>query len=219
MARTDGRLEAGSKLRVSARAWNRAQDAADIVLGARPGFEADGIQGPQAPYTAVLCKSSVTVARWGILAINGVETAPTGPAGGQFASMPVLQGGTPTTGTMAFGVAVEPIASGSIGRVAVAGVVQCKLDVVHADHKFAKAKATTEELQTDHGGSALVIWKESGTGAGKWGLVRLAAGSPTGIDVVKDVTLGPTGLSFTRERIWIHGSTGITGTTIGTTGC
>lgn len=153
MARADGRLEAGTKLRVSARAWNRAQDAADIVLGARPGFEADGIQGPQAPYTAVLCKSSVTVERWGILAINGIETAPTGPAGGQFASMPVLQGGAPSATTTAWGVAVEPIASGSIGRLAVAGVVQCKA----AD--LGKASG------------AHILWKDS-----TWALVRLQAG-------------------------------------------
>jgi hypothetical protein len=39
MARPDGRLEQGQPLRgaISARAWNRAQDAADLVLGANPG--------------------------------------------------------------------------------------------------------------------------------------------------------------------------------------
>lgn len=39
MAKPDGRIEKGQRLStaISARAWNRAQDAADIVLGARPG--------------------------------------------------------------------------------------------------------------------------------------------------------------------------------------
>jgi len=39
MAKPDGRIEKGQRLStaISARAWNRAQDAADIVLGVRPG--------------------------------------------------------------------------------------------------------------------------------------------------------------------------------------
>ena len=42
MAKPDGRIEKGQRLStaISARAWNRAQDAADIVLGVRPGVEA-----------------------------------------------------------------------------------------------------------------------------------------------------------------------------------
>jgi len=40
--RPDGRIEKGQRIgsAISARAWNRAQDAADIVLGVRPGVEA-----------------------------------------------------------------------------------------------------------------------------------------------------------------------------------
>jgi hypothetical protein len=43
MAKPDGRIEKGQRLAsaISARAWNRAQDAADIVLGARPGISAE----------------------------------------------------------------------------------------------------------------------------------------------------------------------------------
>jgi hypothetical protein len=42
MSRPDGRIEPGQPLRgaISARAWNRAQDAADLVLGARTGITA-----------------------------------------------------------------------------------------------------------------------------------------------------------------------------------
>jgi len=42
MGRPDGRIEKGQRLAtaISARAWNRAQDAADRVLGAAPGVEA-----------------------------------------------------------------------------------------------------------------------------------------------------------------------------------
>ena len=45
MGRPDGRIEKGQRLgsAISARAWNRAQDAADVVLGVTPGFSADGL--------------------------------------------------------------------------------------------------------------------------------------------------------------------------------
>ena len=158
MARPDGRLEPGQPLRgaISARAWNRAQDAADRVLGANPGTS--GVTGSPLlkPYTWTYCKPSVTVARWGVLAITGVEIAPTSSLGGATASfeeMPVLQGGAPSAGTTSWCVAVEPIESGKIGRVAVGGVVQLKA----AD--LGKASG------------AHVLWKDS-----NWALIRIEAG-------------------------------------------
>ncbi|NBW14851.1 MAG: hypothetical protein EBR82_43310 [Caulobacteraceae bacterium] len=44
MARSDGRIEQGQKVRgaISARAWNRAQQAADVVLGAGTGSAGNG---------------------------------------------------------------------------------------------------------------------------------------------------------------------------------
>jgi hypothetical protein len=186
MARPDGRLEPGQPLRgaISARAWNRAQDAADLVLGANPGTE--GVPGSPVlkPYTWVYCKPSVTVARWGVLAITGMEITPTSSSGGATASfeeMPVLTGGTPSATTTAWCVTVEPIESGKIGRVAVGGVVQCKVEVDKADDKFAACKASAAELKTGTSGEGLILWKESGTGTGKWALVRLAAGGAQGI--------------------------------------
>jgi hypothetical protein len=56
MAKPGGRVEKGQSLRsaFSARAWNRAQDAADIVLGARPGLTAEAGQ-PQQFQVVVPC--------------------------------------------------------------------------------------------------------------------------------------------------------------------
>jgi predicted RecA/RadA family phage recombinase len=108
------------------------------------------------PYTWAYCKPSVTVARWGVLAITGVAITPTSSSGGATASfeeMPVLTGGTPSATTTAWCVAVEPIESGKIGRVAVGGVVQLKA----AD--LGKASG------------AHVLWKDS-----TWALVRIQAG-------------------------------------------
>ena len=158
MRRPDGRIEKGQPLRgaISARAWNRAQEAADLVLGAHTGTEAS--QGPMAlkPYTWCYCQASATVARWGVLAITGVAITPTSSSGGATASfeeMPVLTGGTPSASTTAWCVAVEPIESGKVGRVAVGGVVQCKA----AD--LGKAAG------------AHVLWKDS-----SWALIRIQAG-------------------------------------------
>ena len=48
MAKPDGLIEKGQRLAsaISARAWNRAQDASDIVLGVRPGLEAGNSSAP-----------------------------------------------------------------------------------------------------------------------------------------------------------------------------
>jgi hypothetical protein len=158
MPRPDGRLEPGQPLRgaISARAWNRAQDAADLVLGANPSTE--GVPGSPVlkPYTWAYCQPSMTVARWGVLEITGVAITPTSSSGGATASfeeMPVLTGGTPSDTTTAWCVAVEPIESGKIGRVAVGGVVQLKA----AD--LGKASG------------AHVLWKDS-----TWALIRIQAG-------------------------------------------
>lgn len=183
MSRPDGRIEPGQPLRgaISARAWNRAQDAADIVLGAYAGTEGGAPGSPAlTPYTWCYCRPSVTVARWGVLAITGVAITPTSSSGGATASfeeMPVLTGGTPSATTTAWCVAVEPIAANAVGRVAVGGVVQCKVEVTNADDKFVACKASATELKTGSSGEGLILWKDSGTGTGKWALVRLGAGT------------------------------------------
>ena len=172
------KVRPGERLVISARAWNRAQEAADRVLGAATGFGGAGSRDFSAPYTWVYARNGTgsTVNRWGILAITGVEITPTSDASAaateQFQQMPVLTGGTPSATTTAWCVAIEPIASNAIGRVAVAGVVQCKLEVTSADDKFAACKASASELKTGTSGEATILWKDSGTGSGKWAFVR-----------------------------------------------
>jgi predicted RecA/RadA family phage recombinase len=127
-----------------------------LVLGANPGTA--GVPGSTVlkPYTWAFCQPSVTVARWGVLAITGVAITPTSSSGGATASfeeMPVLTGGTPSATTTAWCVAVEPIESGKIGKVAVGGVVQLKADDI--------GKAS----------GAHVLWRDS-----TWALIRIQAG-------------------------------------------
>ena len=189
MPRPDGRLEPGQPIRsaISARAWNRAQDAADLVLGAHPGTK--GVAGSPVlqPYTWCYCQPSVTVARGGVLEITGVAITPTGSSGGATASfeeMPVLTGNTPSATTTAWCVAVEPIESGKVGRVAVGGVVQLKA----AD--LGKASG------------AHVLWKDS-----NWALIRIGGGVVHGtfsgswsVGATKTVTDDVTGTYYTAKN-------------------
>jgi predicted RecA/RadA family phage recombinase len=174
----NGRVTPGPiKGQLSAAALNRAQEAADIVLGQRGNGMADGPSAGPPAYTGILAKNNTTgtVRRWGVLSVAGVVFTPSGATGNatqQFQDQPVLSGGLPTGGS-SFVVAVEPIAAGSIGRVAVAGVVQAKINVTDAGHGFATAKdGDLTQLTSAASGDAQILWKESGTGAGKWAIVR-----------------------------------------------
>lgn len=117
---------------------------------------ADAVEQPT-PYTWVMAKNNTgsMVARWGVLAITGMEIVPgsSDNATGQFEQLPVVAGGTPSDTTTAWCVAVEPIPSGEIGRVAVGGVVQLKAS------DLGKASG------------AHVLWKDS-----NWALIRMQAG-------------------------------------------
>ena len=137
MARTDGRIEPGQKLStaISARAWNRAQQAADVVLGAGTGATGDGPQSGFAPYTFVYGKNSTgaTISRWSVQSITGFEITPTSDetaaATRQFLALPCVTLGARSSSsdtTKAWCVAIEPIESNKLGRVAISGVVQVK---------------------------------------------------------------------------------------------
>jgi hypothetical protein len=157
------------------------------------------------------------VARWGVLAITGVAITPTSSSGGATASfeeMPVLTGGTPSATTTAWCVAVEPIESGSIGRVAVGGVVQCKVEVDKADDKFVGCSGGG--LKTGVKGEGLILWKGGG-----WALVRLGTMATTELDVVTGVTLESGGIKITKETVYVIGkkTPKPADTTISTTTC
>jgi hypothetical protein len=186
-----GRIEAGPlRGQISARAWNRAQDAADKVLGQGADGVADGPSAGPPAYTGILAQNSTTgtVNRWGVLSVAGVVFTPSGATGNatqQFQDQPVLSGGLPTGGS-SFVVAVEPIAAGKIGRVAVAGVVQAKINVVSESDTFATAKdGDLTQLTSAASGEAQILWKEPGTGASKWAIVRFGAGAGASIRLGK----------------------------------
>jgi hypothetical protein len=189
------------------------------LLNVNAGFGYPAAVEQPTPYTWVMAKNNTgsKIERWGVLAITGMEITPGSGtnATGQFEQLPVVTGGTPSDTTTAWCVAVEPIAAGKIGRVAVGGVVQVRVEIADSAHVFAKCKASTSELKSTDNGEGVILWK----GSGQWALVRLGNGRGTQIDVVTNVTLGSSGISVEKKRAWVYGPTGITGSTIGTTGC
>lgn len=188
----------GQRLQIAASQIN----ALNEIMRVDTGFRGGPARGFSAPYTWVYAKNGTgsTVNRWGIMAITGVEITPTSDASAaatkQFEQMPLLTGGTPSATTTAWCVAIEPIASDKVGRVAVAGVVQCKLEVTSADDKFAACKASAAELKTGTSGEATILWKDGGTGSGKWALVRFG-----GVGASGGVRLG------TISATWAKGNT------------
>jgi hypothetical protein len=184
MGRADGRIEPGQPLKsaISARAWNRAQDAADIVLGERTRFAAGASTSSSAPFVSTVCLNSTgsVVPRWGIVAITGVAVYPGGdddPRTKQFEASPILTGGMPSASTARFAVALEPLAVGAYGRVAVSGVVPVRVEIRSGDHTSCGPKDSVEELVSGRGG-ARFLWKSSGNDLGNWALVALGEPEP-----------------------------------------
>jgi predicted RecA/RadA family phage recombinase len=127
------------------------------LLNVNAGFGSPAAAEQPTPYTWVMAKNNTgsNIERWGVLAITGMDITPGSGSNSthQFEQLPVVAGGTPSDTTTAWCVAVEPIKSGKIGRVAVGGVVQLK----------------TADLGKASG--AHVLWKDS-----TWALIRIQSG-------------------------------------------
>lgn len=174
MARNDGRIEKGQRLSsaISARAWNRAQEAADRVLGAQPGTEGAGLTSATPAPNVVLIKndSGADVPQCGVLGISGAVFNPHTGNHGQideailrtFQSSIVLSGVTPQAGTHddAFVVALEPIAQNKIGRCATGGTFPVCVNILNTSHKYATVKNNdVTQLQSAGCGSVQLLTK------------------------------------------------------------
>lgn len=87
------------------------------------------------------------------------------------------KGATPSTSTPHYGqyaILQEPAAAGAIVRSVMHGLTWCKLTITHASDIAAEiTNGTTTALTTGYVGTSRILWKESGTGSGKWGLIRV----------------------------------------------
>lgn len=151
MARNDGRVEKGQSIgsAFSAKAWNRAQDAADVVLGVGPSLEAGQVQGPPLTCLTVLVRNNSTqdipVGGWlslrytkidGIYNFVGNEIVINEPVRTENVK-PVFIGNSYVAGAADAGgigeyeiaVAVEPIKQGALGRCAFEGIAPARIAV------------------------------------------------------------------------------------------
>jgi hypothetical protein len=185
--RPDGRVEPGQRISsaFSARAWNRAQDAADVVLGARTGAMAGASSVTQRASNIVLVRntSGQPVPWLGVLEFEGVQISPVGGTldgtnadsarAREFVRQPVLTGVMPN-GTRPFGVAIEPIPIDGFGRLAVGGVFACQVEIINTSHRHASPKAgTVTRLKSNTCGAVELLWKDTGVSGpedanGKW---------------------------------------------------
>lgn len=82
----------------------------------------------------------------------------------------------------------EPIPDGAMGHGVIPGAAWAKVNVGDADHTYAKPKASTAELESDGSAGFPIIWKESGTGAGRWAVVSLS--KPGGVNIIHGQAVG-----------------------------
>jgi hypothetical protein len=76
----------------------------------------------------------------------------------------VLAGLKPSGGDQPVGVAVEPIAEGAVGRVAVSGRFPAKIKILTTAHKYARGRADdVTQLITAECGPLRIVWMGSGT--------------------------------------------------------
>jgi len=190
MGRQDGRIEKGQSLRsaISARAWNRAQDAADIVLGAAAGFEEGTGAATHRAANIVYIKneSGHDVPECGVLGVSGVANTFLGVGyEGEldnrriraFFERPVLTGTTPSEQSGhadAFVVTLEPIKNGKVGRAAIAGMFPCRVHITNTGHRYATIKdGDRTRLKSSQCGLVQLVWKSpepstENDNLGKW---------------------------------------------------
>lgn len=116
--------------------------------------------------------AGVLVPRLGVLGLSSPVIEVSGDNPAQFLEQMVLTGIMPTGGDQPVGVAVEPIAPGAIGRVAVSGRFPAKIKVLSDHHKYARGRANdvTQLISADCGPFRLV-WCQSGVSDGAYAAV------------------------------------------------
>lgn len=160
MARPDGRIEKGQRLgsAISARAWNRAQDAADVVLGVTPGATGEPLSSDDGPYTWVhaynfsQAEDVPNVERGDVVNFASFNQSVEPPVlsmtstSGSFFVRPVVEvllSGYYGDANL-LGVALDPLPrrvapeyKDTIGRVAVTGIIHAKVKKTADGGRFA----------------------------------------------------------------------------------
>ena len=116
-----------------------------------------------------------------------------------------FDGKTPTSAELPYGVLLEPIPNGLIGRVQVSGVCVAKIDQIYASHPFAHIKVGEKQLQTDWHGQAEILHRQQ-IESQWWAVVRLSNYQSTDLKVVISETGGITAGSSGGVDVWFAGA-------------
>ena len=176
MARPDGRIEKGQRLSsaISARAWNRAQEAADRVLGVTPGAEDGAFQDLALPYHWVYAvnKGDETMSRFSVVKLENQEITEGWEVDQNFVNEKTpgvvfkaypIEYTTADTSTnwdlVTYAIPLEPIPKDGCGRVAVSGVCYALLDLVDDAHKFATPRnhSSNDRLRSSPSGPFRIL--------------------------------------------------------------
>ncbi|MCX5673925.1 MAG: hypothetical protein NTX87_02855 [Planctomycetota bacterium] len=174
------KVHPGERLAMPAATFNTFVDAARDFLARQQGQEADPLQNrPRPGVVLVRNDSGEDCDCFAVLGIDGILYTPTDNEEG-FKDRPALKGDTPTAPDHRgkFVVALQPIASGKLGRCAATGIVPVQIAVTDEDHRFADiSDGSRNTLASAPSGAARILYQESGTGT-KWGLVLVGSWGP-----------------------------------------
>jgi hypothetical protein len=166
----------GDRLRIPAKTWNQLVGVAkDQAYGGDAGLGAHGA----AARSLVLVRNSsgADVDRFGVLAVGDALIDPAASAPGFLERVAVDGESVTSANAGSFVVATEPIRNGAVGRAAIVGAMPLKLTINSESDQYAAAVPGASVLHTAGAGGARVIWKEAGTGAGKYAIVDLGSAS------------------------------------------
>lgn len=168
------RVKAGQALEISAEVWNAMGLAARDWHNRRGGL-------PTGSELSRLDNSSVRVvvynntgsdlAQWAIVGLGSPMYLPSA-SGEVMHAHNSYAVATPSASGL-FGVCESGIPNGTCGLAVVSGVTPCKLTVSDSGDTHAGPTTSTTELTTGTSGPAQIIYKASGTGSGKNGVVLI----------------------------------------------
>lgn len=207
MARNDGRVEKGQSIRsaFSAKAWNRAQDAADIVLGVQPSIEGGASRSYPSGHVSMLLKneSQTELDPYTVVELTGVLNQRQFIPQGAFDGVPVLTGISPTASIgQNYCVALHSIQPNQIGRVAVSGVVPCMVNTritgdtyasIPDGQNFASASPGVPYLVSGLTGTSRILHKV----AGRRGLTLIALHNTIDYVIARNTAPWPLGAKAT----------------------
>ncbi|MBE3100132.1 MAG: hypothetical protein IMZ44_23685 [Planctomycetes bacterium] len=180
MGDTLKKVTAGQRLQMPASTFNTFIDMARDWLADQQATGGEGrVESRRTGIVLVRNDSGEDCDRFAVLGIDGIVFTPTDNEEG-FKNRPALVGDTPATPTHTgkFVVALEPIASGKLGRCAATGIVPVQIAVTDEDHRFADiSDGSCDTLASVPSGAARILYQESGTGT-KWGLVLVGSWGP-----------------------------------------